>query len=109
MHASQHAPPRPRQATTGAVHAPPSQPTAPLPPCPSCAARFGLPLPACLPACPPQNGLGVNTSDPNYRFPTAAELQVVYMVFDVLYYEDRSVINLTLEVRWARGGEGTCM
>jgi hypothetical protein len=45
-----------------------------------------------------QNGLSVNTADADYVFPTAADVQVVYMVFDVLYYDDRSVINLSLEV-----------
>ncbi len=65
------------------------------PPPPPCLSR------ACTPSSHPQKGTTIYTTDPDYVFPTVADIEIVYVVFDVLYSVDTSVTDKTLAVRTA--------
>lgn len=45
-----------------------------------------------------QKGVVYN-ADPDYITPKVKDLEIVFIAFDILYHNDRSVINLSLEVR----------
>ncbi|GLI63887.1 hypothetical protein VaNZ11_007004 [Volvox africanus] len=44
-------------------------------------------------------GTSINTSDPDYVFPTAADVEVIFVAFDVLYIDDSSVLDKPLGER----------
>lgn len=43
-------------------------------------------------------GNALMTSDPDYESPTVADVEIIYMAFDILFIDDRSVINKKLNV-----------